>query len=187
MNATYEKLPLIDLTAPRAVSHRNRISEISTESGVPDTEDAVAILKQAGFSGHIENILDPWEKYLIETQPTDKKSLPIKTTNSGMKQKDMRRPHYTRLLVSGKKLIFQAACCLPLKVVAASFDGNPASGRVLFSSHSEGHGGKLVYGFQGTGTEIIIDLKRGESTKAQRLIFTNTKSKSISGTATESN
>lgn len=171
MNATYERLPLIDLTAPRAVSHRNRTGEISKESCAQDAEDAGAILKLAGFSGHSEDILDPREKYLIETQPTDKESFPSKTTNSGMKQKDMRRPHYTRLLVSGKELIFQTACCLPLKVIAASLDGNPAPGRVIFSSHSEEHGGKLVYGFQGTGTEIIIDLKRGESTKVQRLIF----------------
>lgn len=171
MNATYEKLPLIDLTAPRAVSHRNRTGEISTEIGAPDAEDAVAILKQAGFSGHRENILVPREKYMIETHSTDNESTPLKTTNSGMRQKDMRRPHYTRLLVSGKELVFQAACCLPLKVIAASFDGKPASGRVLLSSHSEVYGGKLVYGFQGTGTEIIIDLKRGESRKAQRLIF----------------
>ena len=174
MNATYEKLPLIDLAAPRAISHRNRTGEISKDGGVPDAEDARALLKLAGFSGPVEHVLDPREKYMIETQPTDKDSLPLKTTNIGMKQRDMIRPHYTRLLVSGKELIFQAACCMPLKVVAASLDGNPASGRVLFSGYSEGHGGKLVYGFQGTGTEIIIDVKRGESTKAQRLIFTNT-------------
>ena len=171
MNATYERLPLIDLSAPRAVSHRKRTGGISTQGGISDAEDSWAILKLAGFSGQRENILEPREKYMIETHPTGRESLPLKTTDSGMKQKDVRRPHYTRLLVSGKELIFQAACCLPLKIIAASFDGKPASGRVLFSSHSEVHGGKLVYGFQGTGTEIIIDLKRGESTKAQRLIF----------------
>ncbi len=60
---------------------------------------------------------------------------------------------------------------MPLKVIAASLGGNAVSGRVLFNSHSEECGGKLVYEFDGKGTEMIIDLKRGESTRAQRLIF----------------
>ena len=68
-------------------------------------------------------------------------------------------------------LIFQAACCLPLKVIAASLDGEAVSGKILFNSHSEEMGGKLVYEFQGKGTELIVDIKRGESTRAQRLIF----------------
>ncbi len=79
-----------------------------------------------------------------------------------------------RLLIFQDKLVFQAACCLPLRIFAASLDGNVVSGRVLFNNHSEEDGGKLAYEFidTSTGTEMIIDLKRGESSKAQRLFFT---------------
>ena len=88
----------------------------------------------------------------------------------GMKV-NMRKPHYTFLFASDNKMVFQAACCLPLKVIAASLDGDTVSGRVLYNTHSEKEGGKLVYEFQGEGSELIIDVRRGESTKSQRLIF----------------
>jgi hypothetical protein len=68
-------------------------------------------------------------------------------------------------------MVFQAACCLPLRVIAANLDGDTVSGRVLYSAHSNEEGGKLVYEFQGEGSELIIDIKRGDSSKAQRLIF----------------
>jgi len=84
---------------------------------------------------------------------------------------NMRKPHYTFLFASNNRMVFQAACCLPLKVIAASLDGDIVSGKVLYDSHSENEGGKLVYEFQGEGSELIIDVIRGESTKAQRLIF----------------
>jgi hypothetical protein len=58
-----------------------------------------------------------------------------------------------------------------LRVIAANLDGDTVSGRVLYSTHSDKEGGKLVYEFQGEGSELIIDVKRGDSTKAQRLIF----------------
>jgi len=83
----------------------------------------------------------------------------------------MRKPHYTRLFALENKMIFQAACCLPLRVVAADLDGDTVSGRVLYSAHSDEEGGKLVYEFRGEGSELIIDVKRGDSTRAQRIFF----------------
>ena len=62
-------------------------------------------------------------------------------------------------------MVFQAACCLPLRVIAASLDCNTVSGRVLYNTHSENEGGKLVYEIQGKGSELIIDVRRGDSTK----------------------
>ncbi len=175
MSTPYERLPLINLTAPRAIGHKDRAgSSVSDENFLHDSEDARAILKFAGLSDNLssKNIIEAREKYLIETEPGGTAKNPSYTLSAGMRQKDgTRRPHYTKLLKFDKSLVFQAACCLPLKVVAASLDGNPVSGRILFHSHSEKEGGKLVYEFMGTGTEIIVDLKRGKSTKAQRLIF----------------
>lgn len=175
MNTPYEKLPLSNLTAPRVVSHRNRTGNSgSGENILQDAEDAAIILKSAGLDNNLspENIIEAGEKYLVETQPGSTAKNPPDTLNIGMRQRGgIRRPHYTRLLVFDGSLIFQAACCLPLKVIAASLDGEPVSGRIIFHSHSEKEGGKLVYKFMGKGKELIIDLKRGESTRAQRLIF----------------
>lgn len=175
VNTSYEKLPLADLTAPKALSQRNSAGNTaSNESILQDSEDARTILKLLGFDEDqgFKNTIEAKEKYMIETEPMiNTAACASKTLHTGMKQKDARKPHYTRLLVFDRAMVFQAACCLPLKVVAASLDGEPVSGRVLFNSHSEEGGGKLVYEFAGKGTELIIDLKRGMSTKAQRLIF----------------
>ena len=110
---------------------------------------------------------------MVETQPYNyNKTAPsLQNSDVSMRHKGSRRPHYSHLLVLDDTLIFQGSCCLPLKVIAASLDGNPVSGRVLFASHSEEGGGKLVYEFQDKGTEMIIDLQRGESSRAQRHIF----------------
>lgn len=173
-NTSYEKLPLPDLTAPKVLSRRNRTGNItSNDSIAQDSEDAEVILKCAGLNGNLSprDIIDAGEKYMIETQPNNEAASSSQTPDIGMRQKGVRRPHYTRLLAFDNRLVFQAACCLPLKVIAASLDGAPVSGRILFSSHSEEGGGKLVYEFLGSGIEMVIDLKRGESTRAQRHIF----------------
>lgn len=176
MNTPYEKLPLSDLTAPRVVSRRNRTgNSTSNESILQDAEDARTILTLAALDNNLspEDIVEAREKYLIETQPEGTEKNSSDTLNIGMREKEgIRRPHYTRLLVFDESLVFQAACCLPLKVIAANLDGNPVSGRTLFHSHSAKEGGKLVYEFMGKGTELTVDLKRGESTRAQRLVFT---------------
>ncbi|MCP4254933.1 MAG: hypothetical protein GY775_16315, partial [Candidatus Scalindua sp.] len=57
------------------------------------------------------------------------------------------------------------------KVIAANLDGDTVSGKVLYSTHSDNEGGKLVYEFQGKGSELIMDVRRGDSTRAQRLRF----------------
>ena len=173
-NNSYEKLPLVDLTAPKVLSRRNRAENIPSESSIlQDSEDAKTIITFAGFDGNSspKSVMEATEKYMIETKPANAPTSPSESLNSDMRQKGIRKPHYTRLLVFDQKLVFQAACCLPLKVIAASLDGETVSGKVLFNSHSEECGGKLVYEFDAKGTEMIIDLKRGESTRDQRLIF----------------
>jgi len=174
LNIPYEKLPLVDLTAPKVLSRRNRAENSATQENISqDAEDAKIILRYAGLEGNLtpKSIIEADEKYMIETQPANPATSSSASSNIEMRQKGVRKPHYTRLLVFGQKLIFQAACCLPLKVIAARLNGETVSGRVLFNSHSEECGGKLVYEFQGKGTEMIVDIKRGESTRAQRLIF----------------
>lgn len=174
VNIPYEKLPLVDLTAPKVVSRRNRTENSATQEAISqDAEDAKIILRYAGLEGNLipKSIIEANEKYLIETQPANTATSSSASSNIEMRQKGTRKPHYTRLLALDNGLIFQAACCLPLKVIAASLDGETVSGKILFNSHSEDSGGKLVYAFQGKGTELIMDIKRGESTRAQRLIF----------------
>ncbi len=174
MNKSYEKLPLVDLAAPKALSRHSRtMGNISKEAITQNLEDAETVLKHAGLNINLdsENIIEASEKYMIETQPNNPVTHSSKITTIGMKQRDIRRPHYICLLTYDNELVFQASCCLPLKVIAASLGGDIVSGRVLYNSHSEKGGGKLVYEFLGKGTEIIIDLRRGESTKVQRLIF----------------
>ncbi len=174
MNMSYEKLPLIDLTVPKVLGRCNR-RENSTlnETIAQNSEDAVKILKLAGVDVNkcTGNIIKPREMYMVETQPNDSVTHRSKGGSIGMMQKGTRKPHYTRLLTFENRFVFQAAFCLPLKIIAASFDGNAVTGRVLFCRHSKKDGGKLAYEFQGKGTEMIIDLGRGEGTRAQRLIF----------------
>jgi len=162
---------LVDLNASKAASHRSRAGKVPTEESVKqDQKDAEGIMSLTGLDKNVslDNKIEAREKYMIETRPNESKSHISK--NPGMKV-NMRKPHYTFLFASDNKMVFQAACCLPLKVIAASLDGNSVSGRVLYCTHSENEGGKLVYEFQGEGSELIIDVRRGESTKAQRLIF----------------
>ncbi len=174
MNISYEKLPLVDLAAPKALSRHSRtIGNISKEAISQNLEDAEEILKLAGLNINLASeIIEAREKYMIETQPNNPVTHSSKNTTIGMKQRDIRRPHYICLLTYDNELVFQAACCLPLRVIAASLGGDIVSGRVLYNSHSGKGGGKLVYEFQRKGTELVVDLKRGESSKVQRLIFT---------------
>ncbi len=173
MNTSCEKLPLVDLNASRAESHRSRAGKVPTEESVEqDQKDAEGIMSLTGLDKNVslDNKIEAREKYMIETRPNESKSHTSKTPGMGMKV-NMRKPHYTFLFASDNKMVFQAACCLPLKVIAASLDREAVTGKVLYSTHTENEGGKLVYEFQGEGSELIIDVRRGESTKAQRLIF----------------
>lgn len=170
----FEKLPLINLAAPKVLSRRSRAGNTATTDGIAqDANDAETILKIAGLDLNLLQIkiVQAAEKYMIATQP-DKETAPsAQTQDIGMRQRGLRRPHYTRLLVFDTALVFQAACCLPLKIIAASLNGNPVCGRILYNGYSENGGGKIVYEFQGSGAEIIIDLMRGENTRTQRHVF----------------
>ena len=173
MNAHYEKLPLVDFNASKAESHSSRARKVPTSESVEqDQKDAEGVMSITGLDKNMsfDNKIEAVEKYMIETMPNKSRSHTSKTPGMGMKV-NMRKPHYTFLFASDNKMVFQAACCLPLKVIAASLDGDIVSGRVVYDSHSENEGGKLVYEFQEEGSELIIDVRRGESTKAQRLIF----------------
>ncbi len=173
MNKSYEKLPLVDLAAPKALSRHSRtMGNTSKEAITQNLEDVETVLKHAGLNINLASeIIEASEKYMTETQPNNTVTSSSEKMIIGMSQKGNQRSHYTRILVFDNKLVFQSACCLPLKVIAASLGGDIVSGRVLYKSHSEKCGGKLVYEFQGKGKEIIIDLRRGKSTKVQRLIF----------------
>lgn len=168
INNSYEKLPLVDPEAPKVESRRSKAGKTpSAESIKQDYEDAEKILTHIDLGEPVksDDRIDATEKYLINTMP-GKPSKPASMGSGGS-----RKPHYTRLYALDKKMIFQAACCMSLRVIAANLDGDTVSGKVLYSTHSDNEGGKLVYEFQGEGSELIIDVKRGDSTRAQRLIF----------------
>lgn len=169
IKTSYEKLPLVNLNALKVESHRSRAGKKPSEESIKqDNEDAEKIMSLVEMDGCVnpDNKIEAVEKYMTETMP-GKTSKSVSLGSGGM-----RRPHYTRLFALDTKMLFQAACCLPLRVIAATLDGDTVSGRVLCSTHSDEEGGKLVYEFLGEGSKLIIDVKRGESTKAQRLIFT---------------
>ena len=179
MNKFYEELPLITLNASKVESRRNKTCRIPTEESIKqDREDAEKIMSLAGLDDEVslDDKIEPEEKHMIETMPDDAEIHSSSKAGMSINRGGMRKPHYTRLFALDNRMVFQAACCLPLRVIAASLDCDTVSGRVLYSAHSEREGGKLVYEFRGEGSELIIDVKRGESTKAQRLIF-----KDISG------
>lgn len=162
--------PLANLNAQKVENRRKRTGK-TEESIKQDQEDAIKVMSLAGLDGEVslDDKIEPEEKYLIETTPGEEQSHSSK--NAGTGQGGLRKPHYTRLFALDNKMLFQAACCLPLKIIAASLDREAVTGKVLYNSHSENEGGKLVYEFQGKGSELIIDVKRGNSTRAQRLIF----------------
>lgn len=165
---------MVNHAAPKVLSRRNRTENTtSTDSVAHDAKDAETILKLAGLDVNrsLKVLMNTDEKYMIETQPDNEAVHSTHTQDISKRQRGTRRPHYTRLFVFDNTLVFQAACCLPLKIIAASLDGNPVCGRILYNQYSEGGGGKLVYEFHGRGVEMIIDLIRGESTRAQRHIF----------------
>ncbi len=164
----YENLPLVNPEAPKVESRRSKAGKApSAESIKQDYEDAEMIITHIDFGKPVksEDRIEANEKYLIDTMP-GKTSKPASMGKGGL-----RKPHYTRLYALDNKMIFQAACCLPLRVIAANLDGDTVSGKILYSTHSDNEGGKLIYEFQGKGSELTIDVKRGDSTRAQRIIF----------------
>ena len=172
MNICYEKLPIIDLNVIKVASRRKRsMTGTSEENIAQDTKDAETILNSTDVKLSTGKMIEATEKYLVEKKSVNPVEDSSKSATMDMMQQGVRKPHYTRLLIFDTRLVLQVACCLPLKVIAASLGGKPVAGRVLFNSHTEKDGGKLVYEFQGKGTEMILDLKRGESPRAQRLIF----------------
>ncbi len=178
MDVPYEKLALPDMSAQRAQSRRREGQSPTGESVLQDANDAAGVLTLAGMWEclRVARVLEPDEKYLVESAQTPPVGNTQEPSSGGAKPKAPRKPHYIRLLESDNALVFQSACCLPLKIVAAAIDGVSASGRVLFSAHSEAGGGKLLYEFQGKGDELIIDLQRGEKgARLQRIIFRNKK------------
>ncbi len=166
MNISCEKLPLVNLNAPKVESRRKRTGK-TEESIKQDQEDAIKIMSLAGLDSKVslDDKIEPEEKYLIET--TSEKSSKAASLGQG----GLRKPHYTRLFALDNRMVFQSACCLPLAVISASLDREAVTGKALYRTHSENEGGKLVYEFQGECSELIIDVKRGDSTRAQRLIF----------------
>ncbi len=168
MYTPYVKLPLVNLEAQK-VESRRKSKAPSEESIKQDNEDARKIMSVAEMDGHVspDSKIEADEKYLVETMSGEAQNKSSKNAGMG----GLRKPHYTRLFAFDNKLLFHAACCLPLTVIAANLDGNTVSGRIVYHTHSDTDGGKLIYEFQGVGSELIIDVKRGDSTRAQRLVF----------------
>ncbi len=170
VNTSYEELPLVNLELPKVESRRSNAGKTPSEESVTqDNNDAEKIMSLVEMDGweSPDSKIEADEKYLVETMPGEEQNKSSKNTGMG----GVRKPHYTRLFALEGKMVFHAACCLPLRVIAAKLDGDTVSGRVLYCTHSEKEGGKLVYEFQGEGSELIIEVKRGDSTRAQRLFF----------------
>ncbi len=168
MQITYEKLPLVDMNAPKVESRMSKVAKAPTAVSIKqDNDDAEKIMNHVDLGEPVSPVdkREAEEKFLIDTNPGGPSKAASKMKGG------LRKPHYTRLFVLGNKMVFQAACCFPLRVIAANLDGNTVSGRVLYSTHSENEGGKLVYEIQGNGSALTLDVRRGDSTRAQRILF----------------
>ena len=109
MNTVYEMLPVADLTAQRTVSSRNRAPNTpSRESMEQDAADAEAILKGANLAEKLspKTAYEATEKYLIETRPMNAESKISESSVNTMRQKGIRKPHYTRLFLLDQHIIF---------------------------------------------------------------------------------
>jgi hypothetical protein len=169
INMSYEKLPLVNPESPKVESRRNKAGKTPSEESIKqDQEDAEKMIKNVDLGEPVrpDDRIEADEKYLIDT------TMPGELSKAASMVKGApRKPHYTRLFKLDEKMVFQAACCMPLKVIAANLDGDTVSGKVLYCTHSVDEGGKLIYEFRGKGSELIIDVRRGDSTRAQRIIF----------------
>jgi len=168
INTSYESLPLVNPEFPKIESRRNKAGKTPSEESIKqDQEDAEMMIKNVDLGEPVrsDDRIEADEKYLIDTMPGELSKA------ASMVKGAPRKPHYTRLFKFDDKMVFQAACCMSLKVIAANLDGDTVSGKVLYCTHSANEGGKLIYEFRGKGSELILDVRRGDSTRAQRITF----------------
>ena len=173
----YQVLPVSAPHVLRIESHKkSRAAAPSAEAVNLDREDAERILRLAGLDYRLfpKVRLEAQDKFLIETAPNQSPSTSGRKDVTPANKKRARKPHYAHLLQMSNRLFFQAACCKPLKIIAASLDGNPVSARILYRWHSKDGGGKLVIEIEiaDSGHEVILDMQRAESARVQRYIFT---------------
>lgn len=128
----------------------------------PD-EDIDLQRREAGI-GEPLAMLEPAEKTMMGEAPPGASGSRPQGAGSG-------KPHYTRLLLYEDMAVFAAGCCKPLTVLRAEMDGLPIEAEIILSRHSEESGGKLLYGINAKGNRLVIDLRRGDSARFQRLAF----------------
>lgn len=127
-------------------------------------EEDIAIQRRETGLGEPLAVLEPVEKMMVGETPSGSARTRPEGGGSG-------KPHYTKLLVYEDRLVLAVGCCKPLTVLAAEIDGLPFFGKTILSEHSEEKGGKLLYAFEEKGGRLMIDLKRGESPRFQRIVF----------------
>ena len=127
-------------------------------------QDITMLRKKAGIAEPL-SVHDPVEKVMMGEAPV------ARTGRSRPEGSGSGKPHYSRLLVYGDKAVLAVGCCKPLTVLAAEIDGTPVQGTTILSEHSEEKGGKLLYEIKEKGNRLVVDLKRGESSRFQRVVF----------------
>lgn len=177
MITPYQVLPICAPNVIKIKSHRkSRATAPSAEAVNLNREDAERTLRLAGLDYHLfpKVRFEAQNKFLIETAPNQSPSTSGRKGVTPANKKRVRKPHYAYLLQMNNRLLFQAACCKPLKIIAASLDGNAMSARTLYREHSKDGGGKLVVEIEiaDSGHEVILDMQRAESSRVQRYIFT---------------
>jgi len=177
MTRSFQALPVCTTNVIKIESHRkSRAAAPSAEAVNLDREDAERTLRLAGLDYHLspKARLEAQDKFLIETAPNQSPSISGRKGITPANKKRARKPHYAHLLQMNNRLFFQAACCKPLKIIAASLDGNAMSARTLHREHSKDGGGKLVVEIDiaDSDHEVILDMQRAESSRVQRYIFT---------------
>lgn len=128
-------------------------------------DDFTRLLDKAGLE-RPDTVLEPVEKTMMggpSDTPASSKTRPTGARGG--------KPHYTRLLVYEDKLVLAVGCCKSLSIIAAYIDGQRIEGSPMVSCHSDESGGKLLYMFKTKGRRLIIDVKRGNGDRFQRLAF----------------
>lgn len=127
-------------------------------------EHDIAMLREKAGMGEPLTVLEPAEKVMMGEAPSGGPRSRPEGAGSG-------KPHYTRLMVYDDRTVLAVGCCKPLTVLQTCIDDRAVDGDIILSSHSEERGGKLLYELKPNGNRLVVDLRRGESARFQRLAF----------------
>ncbi len=178
MALSYQQLPVPDFNAVKVESSRKPVSAGSIDGAAIKLKDAIFILNIIGIDAAcLEQLkVEAHDKFLINISNNISAPSVVKPKHNANKTRT-KKPHYAHMFRYGDKLFFQAACCKPLKLIAASSGELAVRIKTLYDKHDDNNGGKLVVEMLElqSGLDVVIDMQRADSSRVQRYIFKNIK------------